>query len=302
MNKKINPLKGPLFRSTEIKNNFKLYSQKTESDYWVMIGGERRPTQATILTSEDSGLVKMDEKNPQLGIYEREFINRFHPDNIDSREFWKEATNKFPLFSITGGIQNINNVSQANIVTLEMAKQLGCLDIINDLYFKKPNISLLEIGPGYGGFQQYIADKFGDDHYYAIDVNPLFDHPRLYQTDGKTIPENVPSHLDAIYSVNVFQHLSKSQRTSYYKQLSRLLGYGGLFIFSMFVVTDKNKEWKGWGCKDKNGRIYTSFFKQLTEVDTLDELISELTGFGFAVVIINPDAQIPYFSFKCTKV
>ena len=105
-----------------------------------------------------------------------------------------------------------------------------------------------------------------------------------------------------IYSFNVFQHLSKKQRTSYYKDIYKKLKDSGSFIFGMFVRTEENKNWTCWGGADYKGRYYTNFFKQLTEVDEIGELLDELDGIGFDVQRISPyEKESHYLSFKCTK-
>lgn len=275
-----------------IDKNFQLYRNKTESDYWVIVNGERIPTQSTIITYDDIRLIKKvkDENGKEIELYEKEFVERLSPDNIDCCKFWKKATDNFPLFSVAGGIQTITTIEELNCLSIYSASSFGVLKILDYYYQKNKDLKLLEIGPGHGGLYKLIAKNFGDENYYAIDVNPLFEYPRLFKTDGKTIPDTIPCELDCVYSVNVFQHLSKSQRTAYYRQIYTALKKGGIFIFGMFVITDENKDWPVWSTRDVDGKIYCNFFKQLTEVDTEDVLLNELTDLGFNVIPI-PDAR-----------
>ena len=283
-----------------LEKNFSLYSDKTESDYWVMVNGQRIPTNLAIITEDEKELVKNLDG---VAIYENEFIEKLSPDNIDSREFWKIATDKFPLFSIAGGVQTITTIDQVNEQTLAMAALLGVLKPLDLLYQENPNLRLLEIGPGHGGLQKALKKFYGDDNYYAIDVNLLFEHPRFYQTDGKTIPDTIPYPMDIVYSVNVFQHLSKAQRTSYYKQILEVLRFGGVFIFGMFVVTEKNKNWPCWGIKGQNGKYYCNFFKQLTEIEREEVIIKELNEIGFEVIPLSEYSDTShYLTYQCTKI
>lgn len=290
-----------------LEENISLYAdRKTESDYWLAIGNEHIPTTNILYTPEDDGLF-MINKEENFTIYKQEFIDRFSPDNVDSNEFWELATNNFPLFSIAGGTQKITTTHEADLATLNFHKLLGSINALADIFVSKDidKIKILEIGPGYGNIM-LLLDIFGvREGYYAIDVCPLFEHPRLFKTDGKTIPETIPTQLDAVYSVNVFQHLSKNQRSSYYQQIFERLVDGGVFIFGMFVVTEENKDWDCWGFRDEDGKYYCHFFRQLTKVDHIDELYNELYNIGFKhierLVPENLELKLNYLTFKITK-
>jgi len=290
--------------NNKIKKNFELYSNKTESDFWVITqNGNKVPTLTTLITKEDEDKIVVTNVDEGYTVYKKEFVDELSPDNIDSREFWKTATDNFPLFSIVGGIQPFSTIEEVNNSTTLMARQFGCIDALNDEFRRNINLRMLEIGPGHGNIKNLLAKNSLDDNYYAIDVCLLFEHPRLYQTDGKNIPDTIPYPMDLVYSVNVFQHLSKAQRTSYYKQIFEILKDGGVFIFGMFVVTDGNKNWPCWGTRDDNGGLYCNFFKQLTKIDHIKELMSELYDIGYSEIEqINPYAdKIHYLTFKVTK-
>jgi SAM-dependent methyltransferase len=235
--------------------------------------------------------------------YDKKIIDRLSPDRIDSRKFWKVATTLFPFFSVCGNDnRGIKNTDDVNAATIAMSRDLGCLKAVYELIQYKHSAHILEIGGGYGNFLNFIKQYHNDDNYYAIDVNPLFSHPRHYMTNGHSIPKLVPRGLDLVYSVNVFQHLTSRQRTLYYKSIYRKLKNGGSFIFGMFVVTPQNKNWDTWQSRDENGRCYVNFFKQLTPVDTLEELYTELGDIGFIVEHLSPiEDKCHYLTFKCTK-
>lgn len=285
----------------EIAKSFALYANKTDSDYFVKIRGQVIPTLATLLTADEEVEYTV-YRSHECAIYRNEFINKLSPDNIDSREFWKMATDNFPLFSISGGMQKIKSVFEANTTNFISAVNLGCIDEIHKIYQNNPTAKMLEIGPGHGCIKNFVKELYGDENYWAIDVCPLFDHPRIYQTDGKNIPDTIPNPLDMVYSVNVFQHLSKNQRTSYYKQVYEILKVGGVFIFGMFVRTEENKDWACWGTKDEDGKFYCNFFRQFTEIDSIEVLKKEIESVGFSLEHISPaEEQCHYLTFKCVK-
>lgn len=283
-------------KSNEIKNTFKLYGNRTESDYYVINNGVVIPTTSTILHDSDDALVENDEG---LNVFKNDFIEKLHPDNIDNKKFWKEATSRFPLFSIAGGIQNISSKYEANSVTFNMAVHIGAVGVLNKLYANKPTSKLLEIGPGYGAICDFIGDTYGSENYWGIDINPLVDNPRIFECDGRNIPNTIPNSMDIVYSINVFQHLSKSQRTSYYKQIFEVLSVGGSFIFASYVITENNKDLPCWSVRGEDNKCYCIFFRQLTEVDIYDELIDELSYIGYDVSVINDKTH--YIAFKCVK-
>jgi hypothetical protein len=240
---------------------------------------------------------------PHVRYIKKELINRYHPDNIDSRKFWGKATEYFPHYSIAGGQAGCKSPEECNSSTLKMAYQFGPLGELDTRLHEQSTATMLEIGPGHGGLCYLINERHPLVNYHAIDVNPLFDWPSLHQTDGKTIPTQIPDNLDIVYSFNVFQHLSKSQRTQYYHQIWEKLKMGGTFYFGMFLRTEANKDWPVWGVKDFKGRYYCHFFKQFTEIDTSSEIWHELQEIGFKVDNISKhiDRQ-HYHTFKCTKI
>ncbi len=284
-----------------IEKNFNLYANKTESDYWIINGDVKVPTQQMILTDEEFiEFTKFDK----FVVYKKEFVDRLSPDNIDNEKFWKIATKNFPFFSIAGGIQNFSTIDDIKFSANQMALKLGALDHLSNLFAKNGDeVMVLEIGPGYGNILDVLASKNWDKNYYAIDINPLFEHPRLFKCDGKNIPNTIPNPMDVVYSFNVFQHLTKKQRTSYYRQIFEILKDGGTFVFGMFVETPLNKDWNCWGVKDDNGRNYCHFFKQLTEVDKIEELCIEFEKIGYTgFKQVNQNYNVTnYLTFEITK-
>jgi hypothetical protein len=284
--------------TTKIKKVFDRYKNKTESDYYIMVNGQKVSPAISIHGLDDVHLVTHKDNR---STYKEEFIKRLSPDHIDSRKFWKIATTMFPLFSVCGGGDH-KTIEDINVSTLGLSRDSGTLKPIYDSFVSNPDTKILEIGPGHGGFQKFIKKMFTDENYYAIDVCPLFEHPRLFQTPGHTITHKVPNQLDVVYSMNVFQHLSKKQRSSYYQRIYKKLKKNGIFVFGMFVETEKNKEWPIWGTKDEDGRNYVKFFTQMTEVDREEELMNELTELGFIVEKLSQyEERSHYLTFKCTK-
>lgn len=245
----------------------------------------------------------VDQDNEGKSIYTQEFLERYSPDNIDVGLFWKNATKIFKYYSIISS-NNIKSIKQLNELSLSII-HTPCLRFL-DGYVLSTNSEkiILEIGPGYGCVKKYIKKRYGLKNYYAIDVNPLFKYKKLYKCNGSSIPNEIPKVIDVVYSVNVFQHLSKKQRTSYFNKIAERLKLTGLFIFSMFSYTDETKEIlyngkKLFGSRDKDGKVYTSFFSQFTEIDKVDDVCAELKSLGFFVKPVQRAANS--FDFICMK-
>ena len=246
----------------------------------------------------DSFMVEPDMKIKTLTrggnrtVVSKNIVNRLSPDKVDSNYFWKKAVNSFPMLSISASPnkKTIKELNEASLKGNHIAQ--GTLDLMDDLLIENSKSTMLEIGPGYGCIKEYIDEVYIDNsiNYYAIDVNPLFKYSKLYKTDGKTISKKIPNKLDLIYSVNVFQHLSNKQRTSYYKQIEERLNEGGKFIFSMFIVTPENENLMGgnsklFGFRDRDKNYYCNFFSQLTKVDKIEDLFEEFSNYSMGLQV-----------------
>ncbi len=288
-----------MYINKKILDNFKVYiNNKSENEYYLAFNDRLVPTESFITLPNEDYIIE-----DNILKFSSDYVSKLSPDNIDSSEFWKVATDNFPLFSISGGVQTISTIEEVNDKNINGAFRMNVLKPVEDMFRKEgENAFILEIGPGWGGLEKLLSAHFSNNNYYAIDVNPLFEHKNIYKTDGKNIPTEIPLGLDMVYSVNVFQHLSKAQRTSYYKQIYIILKEGGKFIFGMFVVTENNKDLNVWGYRDNNGVRYTSFFKQLTPIDTEEELLSELKDIGFEVKQLSPENnERNYITYECLK-
>jgi ubiquinone/menaquinone biosynthesis C-methylase UbiE len=229
---------------------------------------------------------RMNLYNLGNNVLSQEEIDKMSPDNIDNEGFWKYAVKKFPNFSISN-YENCRTEDDVNKANLNAATWIGFIQKIESLIKIDPDEKHLEIGPGYGGLFRYILKRYENCNYYAIDINPLFYYEGgLYKCDGKTIPNELGNEFKTIFSYNVFQHLSKSQRSSYYNECYNKLQDGGKFIFTNFLVVEQNKDKKFlWSYVDEKNRPYTNFFTQMNAIDYFEELADELNDIGFDVKV-----------------
>jgi SAM-dependent methyltransferase len=220
--------------------------------------------------------------NIARSIVAKDAVERFHPNNINNKDFWIECRNKFPLLSVCG--RETKSIKQANAATLKFSKDMGLYKYLNQLIDDSPTkLNLLEIGFGYGNLFFEIKDRC---NYYGIDYivhKSLKKYKNFIEIDKSGIPDYLldEGYFDVVYSVNVLQHCSQKDRFQYFQQAHSALKKGGKFIFTQFLMTEKNKNENYWGLIDENGRGYTHFFNQLTECDWDYELFGELERIGF---------------------
>lgn len=270
---------------------FKMISYKT-NEYFLkgnQLGAliKKVPTNhANTFMLEGLVLKQIDLGNNQARtILKKDAVERFHPNNIDNKDFWVECKKQFPLVSVCGG--NSKSIKNANKQTLKMSRDIGVLPFLESLFetYGKDGakINLLEIGCGYGNLFFEVKDKC---NYVGIDYvihKSLKKYKNFIEIDKSGIPDYLldENYFDVVYSINVLQHCSQKDRFDYFRQTYRALKDNGIFLFSEFLMTEKNKNDACWGLLDENGRGYTQFFNQLTECDWDYELFGELEKIGF---------------------
>ena len=268
-----------------IKKNFNMYSSHKRDELTLDIDGKFVP--ARYIMVRDDSLTKPAED--WRIIISNKLIERFNPNKIDNSYFWKCATKTFPLISIGDNPPYLPNLGTGTLNGLH--KPSGALGVLSALINNNPNSKILEIGPGFGCIKNYIDEKYNIKNYYAIDICPHFKFERLYKCDGKNIPIEIPNPFDIVYSINVFQHLTREQKSSYYKQVDIILRPGGEFIFGTYVATKEtlmttfnNGKSFLFGMIDENGNPYCQFFNQFTPVDFLEDIELEFETLDMEIV------------------
>lgn len=272
-------------------NFFKMISYK--SDEYHLKGNflgapiKKVPTiQANTLVLENLVLEQKELENHRaITVVKKEAIERFHPNNIDNKDFWVECRNQFPLLSVCGG--TCKSIKQVNKKTSTIPDIVGitkALDIL--ISGSQEKLNLLEIGFGYGGLFFKLKDKC---NYYGIDYivhKSLKKYKNFIEIEKSGIPDFLldEGYFDIVYSVNVLQHCSQLDRFNYFEQSHRALKQGGHMLFTLNLMTKKNKDDNCWGFIDEKGRGYTNFFNQLTECDWDYELYYMLSKIGFEPV------------------
>lgn len=218
-------------------------------------------------------IINLDGGAHQI-IVKKESIERFHPNNINNKDFWIKCRKTFPLLSVCGKMSK--NMKEANSHTLKYSDGFGLLSFLKSVLLSSDNnLNLLEIGFGYGNLFFEIKDMC---NYYGIDYiipHNLKRYKNFYEINKSGIPDIFLNEelFDVIYCVNVLQHCSQYDRFNYFEEGHSVLKPNGYFIFTEFIMMEGNKNKPYWGFVDQNGRGYTQFFNQLTECDFDYELI-----------------------------
>lgn len=270
---------------------FKKISYKSNEYYlrgkFVGVPVEKLPTRfAHTFLNEDLVIKQIHLENQQArNVLKEDAIVRFHPNNIDNKDFWVRCRQQFPLVSVCGN--ESKSIEEVNYQTLGLAKNIRFIEFLNETFEKSSQkLNLLEIGFGYGSLFFEVKDKC---NYFGIDyiIPPsLRKHKNFIAIDKSGIPDYLIGYkfFDIVYSVNVLQHCSQQDRFNYFKEGYQALKTGGYFLFTENLMTEKNKDSRCWGFVDEKGRGYTNFFNQLTECDWDYELFNCVNEIGFKPV------------------
>lgn len=194
------------------------------------------------------------------------------PDTIDNRAFWEAAEDLFktdpvsncqfgaPLAKMDGNRRN-----------LMLYRCNGFLTYLEMMGLGRENI--LEIGPGYGTFKNWIEVNTGL-HYHGADVYPKIPDVEHTQRNGLLSAATKARTYHAVVSCNVFQHLSVTQRRTYYKDVHDMLVPHGVFMVSLVFDTHAPDA----PFRDSEGKVYLRHYGQFTEIQTLSAIHADLAA------------------------
>lgn len=271
-----------LLKFNDFKHCIDYYKKYRKNEYDMKFGIQT-PHNALL---EAQGLTletrKFDEKNSVV-VVKKEAVERFHPNNIDNKEFWTYAKKVFPKFSVCGG--KSKTIKECNLNNLGLPKAYGFFEkLVWLMNANREKLNFFEIGFGHGNVFNEIKDQvnyLGIDYYKMKKLNK---YKELMIIDKSGIPDSiVDGSQDIIYCVNVLQHCSQHDRFEYLEQAYKKLKSGGYFFGSCFVHCKENTHLNIWGMIDVDGRRYCNFFNQLTEVDDFPEIAQKIDKIGYKV-------------------
>ncbi len=166
---------------------------------------------------------------PRIPTHEE--IDLLCPDAIDNRAFWQVADELFSTDPVSNcQFKEPLSVEEANRNNLGIYHADGFTGFLEMGRLKwSPNCPLLEIGPGYGAFRNWVR-AFGFFDYYAADVRPRIEGVDRALPSGRLSDETKARRYGVVLASNVFQHLSVRQRRAYYRDVVECLVPEGAFL------------------------------------------------------------------------
>lgn len=199
----------------------------------------------------------------------KEELELLSPDNIHNGDYWRVIEELFG----TDCVSNTNygtyddDIMESNRRNHQIALTTGMLIPINAL--QKYAASLLEIGPGYGSFKNYVETN-SLFKYTGVDVYPKM--PKIISTtpEGYLPEEILKKRYNLVYSSNVFQHLSNKQRRKYFEDIHFILEENGYFVFNLLVISHTSLA---------NKNIYLRHYGQYTLIPYIGDVRNELSKY-----------------------
>lgn len=234
----------------------------------------------------------------------QEEIDQLSPDNIDNQAFWRYIDEKYNK-AICGARLPEYTEESIRVVNSVLASQCGSICFLQGMdYWNKVRGNdeqwhLLEIGTGLGSGKVWF-DIMKRIHYTGIDVVARI--PGVIEYDGHTIPvDQLPAPFGVVYSCNVFQHLSRKQRRSYYDQIYNITAENAIFILSTQTVETSSNSGRRF-VKGADGYNYICHYGQFTPVDERGEILRAVHHAGFTTkqMVLN-DTGFNTFVFSKTR-
>jgi hypothetical protein len=195
-----------------------------------------------------------------------EDLKLLHPDVINSEDFWKVCEDLFSTDCVANAVDNGTTVAynhmSGNRMNLRIARSVGLINWIDE--FRHYNLSLLELGPGYGSLRNYV-EATTMFNYVGFDVVPKTPDVKKCTSEGHIPPEYVSENagkFNIVFSSNVLQHLSPKQRLKFFDDAYTLLSEEGMLMFN--IQTD---------VKLPIERRYMTLYGQFIEIPTYEEII-----------------------------
>jgi hypothetical protein len=211
-------------------------------------------------------------ENPRVPTEEE--IALLSPDEIDNGAFWRVAEELFQTDPVTNcSYGKPYDIDQANRYARSMYHIDGFIGLIEHsklTWAPGGGYNLLEIGPGYGAFRDYINVNTNVS-YFGADVYPKIKGVDRAQPNGLLSEETKARRYTVVVASNVFQHLSVRQRRAYYADIAQCLDAQGYFMVSMLYDTGVSAPWR-----DAQGRAWVRHYGQFTQIQEKSEIFADL--------------------------
>lgn len=235
-----------------------------------------------------------------------EDIELLSPDNVHNGHFWKVVEELVGPDCVANSFNAklTNAIDAGNQRNWSLARVTGMLNVADD--WKHHHAPVLEIGAGYGNFKYHCMLNTAFK-YMGIDAWPKISGVIPTKPDG-TMPQEIidaclsdeKNRVHLVYSSNVFQHLSRKQRSQYFKDIHTILEPDGCFIFNLLVHYDDPKSEKPLNLTSTDHRQYLKHYGQFTEIPFYPELQAELQQW-FNIHYETRRYHDCFFTFVCSR-
>jgi hypothetical protein len=207
---------------------------------------------------------------------------KLDPDKINPKEFWKATDIHFGIDTVCNttnrdkrleDVDSIISANKANHALSVGTGMMGFMEVVRDNCNSKfGHTSIAEIGCGFGAFKEHGAKS--TDIYYGFDIIPRYDW--VIELEGETgcfsddQMKTFSGMFNVVYTMNVFQHLSKKQVEKYVEQVYELLPLGGYLAM-------------GYAFNKTHPSTY--HYGQVVELFPIEELRRMVNNKGFSLVV-----------------
>ncbi len=200
------------------------------------------------------------------------------PDGIDNNAFWRLAEELFktdPVSNCMGTDPvSVEEANRRNMVMYHLDGFIGVIEATK-IWNWWENPKLLEIGPGYGAFKQWLRRTSPNWDYYAADSYPRIEGVDATELNGRLSAVTKDRAYNVAIASNVFQHLSVAQRCNYYRDIAYSLSQGGIFVVSQMVDCLPSSDPR----RDSKGRQWCRHYGQFTEIQCHPAIVRDLQGY-----------------------
>lgn len=207
-----------------------------------------------------------------------EDIDLLSPDTVDNRDFWRVIKDLFETDPVSNCQHGRSySVEEANRNNMGIYHLDGFTGMIHNVAGRASNI--LEIGPGYGAFRDYLR-RFPELTWHGADVFPLIGGVDQNESTGLLSELTKSRYYLFVASSNVFQHLSVAQRRAYYSDVFQMLLPSGVFMVNQAVhwYADNHP------ATDVSGRQWMKHYGQFTEIQKPSAIFADVKKAGFDIV------------------
>lgn len=92
---------------------------------------------------------------------------------------------------------------------------------------------ILEIGPGYGLFPEFLEEASVKSKYYCLDVVKRFEHDNFVLGNGMEFPDCINEKFDLVFLLDAYSHIPYESMENYVRAVLSMLSDDGVVMFNV---------------------------------------------------------------------